>query len=108
MISATNGDNGVDELEGAGNGENGAGLTREARSADFRIKTTLNTPEGGGSTGINLVVQARSESNISGTENISQAREANFVMLDSVFSFHSGEGLRHFGYSELHISALMQ
>ena len=86
MLSATEGDNDVDELEGARNGEDGAGLTGEARSADFRIKTTLNTPEGGRSTGINLVVQTRREDNISGTENIPQTREANFVVVDYVFS----------------------
>ena len=107
MRSAADGDHGVDELEGAGNGKDGAGLTGEARSADFRIKTTLNTPEGGRSTGINLVVQTRRESNITSTENIPQTREANLIMVDSVFSFHSGEGFGHFGNSELHVCALM-
>ena len=107
MLSATDGNHGVDELEGAGNGKDGAGLTGEAGSADLRVKTTLNTPEGSKSTGVNLVVQTLRESNVSSTENIPQTREAHFVMVYSVFSFHRGEGFGHFGNSELHVCALM-
>ena len=101
--SAAEGDNGVDELEGARNREDGAGLTGEAGAIDLRIKTTLNTPEGGGSRRIDLIVQAGGESNIPSTKNVPQAGKANFIMVNSVFSFHNGQGFRDFGNSELQV-----
>ena len=87
VLGATNSDNGVNNGEGARNGENGAGLAGKARTVDLRVESTLNTPEGSESTGTNLVVKALRESNISSTEQVPQTRETDLIVVDTVFSF---------------------
>ena len=88
MLRASEGENGVNYREGARDGEDSAGLPGEAGSWDLRIKTTLNSPEGGESRRADLEIQTLRESNIPSTKKVPQTGETNLVMVDSVFSVH--------------------
>ena len=94
-VSAANSNNRVNKLEGTRDGEDGTSLPGKTRTLYHRVKSNHDAPVSNGRGGFEWLVQRKGESNISGTENIPQTGETYAIVVNSVFSFQSGEGFRN-------------